>query len=83
MSFNDATRALVMKKAFDLVAPVNDWRAPIDACVPNSELHRLKLSADDIAEAVGFYTATSAKVSSVPGGWRFKATGYRNGPAGP
>lgn len=73
--------------AFDRVADPDDWRAPINAIVPEEEL-------PVTLAAIEFFTATKGKAE--PSKWevvppegevkkcvRVTAAGYRNGPAGP
>lgn len=76
-----------MKAAFEFVAPKPDWRAPIKASVTKSMLKLYGLTIEDVEEAVGYMTATTAKVeTSVMAGlvtYHVSAKGYRAGPAGP
>lgn len=62
---------------FDMVAPRDDWRGPINAVVP------YEADVAGICAAVEFYTATKATVKDAKGGFRIVAKGYRAGPAGP
>jgi hypothetical protein len=82
-----------MHKAWELVRPTEDWKAPVDAYVTSNEVK-------DVYEAVIYFTATTPTVEYVgvmsssmnsPKFARFKkgdhicrvkAIGYRNGPAG-
>lgn len=72
-----------MRAAFDLVAPAHDWRASIDAYVSDDALDAASLSLAEIADSVMFFTATEATLTRTGHGWRVRAVGYRNGPAGP
>jgi hypothetical protein len=69
-----------LKLAFDCVANPRDWRAPVDAIVPNAPALKTAIEA-----AVMFYTATPAifHFTNRDGYVRVVAKGYRNGPAGP
>lgn len=72
--------AELMRFAFRQIADPNDWRAPIDAIVPES---MVSLCCD----AVMFMTATNASVTSVglvngSAMYRVTSIGYRSGPAG-
>lgn len=69
-------------RAFDLVKG-NDWRGPINAWVSDIGLHTDGLTIDDVLAGVLYYTATSARITRERDGWRVRAVGYRNGPAGP
>lgn len=81
---------LDLDRAFKRVAVAGDWKAPIDAVVnfdgqPVEHWTRQILL---ILEAIEFFTATTGQVQTEPGPagsyrFRFTATGYRNGPAGP
>lgn len=76
-----------MEAAFDKVSNPDDWRAPIDALVPGSEI--------GVTEAaITFFTGTvptvRAHIKVDPAthllcgrGFRVKSVGYRNGPCGP
>ncbi|GEM_PF-2845850 len=69
-----------MRKAFDLLADPDDWRAPIDAWID----HRAYGLA---AAAVEFFTCTELQIIGGPqpltGRILVHADGYRMGPAGP
>lgn len=89
MDFDEAYKAR-MEKAFELVKPSGDWKAPIDLCVSEEALKTLDPDTGkalaDVCEAVDFFTATIATVrpTVTPNGisWRVMADGYRAGPAG-
>lgn len=74
----------VLKRAFDAVANPADWKAPIDARVTRDVLARANVTIEDILEAVEFFTATTATVSTpdMHGARSVRADGYRRGPAG-
>jgi hypothetical protein len=70
-----------LKTAFDNVAEVGDWKAPIDAAVDV----RYRNVTD---AAIRFYTASTPQWTNDPlpelpaGNLRVRAKGYRAGPAG-
>lgn len=66
-----------MEAAWELVAPAEHWKAPIEAVIPASK-------AAVVAEAIAFYTATAAEFAEAgEGELRVTAAGYWAGPAGP
>lgn len=66
-----------LEDAFDFVANRDDWRGPINAVIPAEK-------QEVTAEAILFYTATTAKFSPYAKDLlRCESIGYRNGPAGP
>lgn len=79
-----ATRGLVeralMIPAFDLVKNSRDWKAPI---MRDVRLAHCDYEPEVIAHAIGFFTATTAKVEISADGEiaTFTADGYRAGPA--
>ena len=62
---------------FALVSNQEDWKAPIDALVPEGVCQHC------IADAVVHFTGTVPEFERTPGGMRVTAVGYRNGPCGP
>lgn len=69
-----------MRKAFELVAPVEDWKGPINKALTREEIASAGTTIEEIKEAVLFMTATTATViygSKI----RVTAPGYRAGPA--
>ena len=80
-SFSDHHSKMVV--AFDVVAPVGDWRDPIFAAISHAECAAVGVSLSDVLEAVEYFTATVAKVSEDDFGLvTVSSDGYRNGPAG-
>jgi hypothetical protein len=99
------TDKMKLDAAFDLVCPektaIRDhgqsfgltWRDEIGQIVRDSELYAAGVTIGDVAEAVLFFTATTAKVTrytiaasggkTEEGGYLVTAKGYRSGPAGP
>jgi len=70
-----------LNAAFKRVENPQDWRAPIDVTIRCKNPGE---AFDLITTAVMFYTATEAVVTYLGKGmYHVKATGYRNGPAGP
>jgi hypothetical protein len=68
-----------LRAIFDAVCCPHDWKAPIEASIPTTDEIHLRF----IAEAVEFFTATSADMQTSPYGWTVvKSVGYRRGPAG-
>lgn len=66
-----------MKAAWELVAPAEHWKAPINAVIP-AEKRAV------VAEAIAFYTACEAVFAEEEEGkLRVTAAGYWSGPAGP
>lgn len=53
----------ILKSAFDLVAPVGDWRGPIDKRL---SLDACEYDPEVLTAAVEFFTGTRATVESVP-----------------
>lgn len=81
-----------MQKAFALVSPVDDWRAPINTSASKDMWDRLcalqGVTFEDVLESIRFMTATDPQVTTVvlPGKASaivVTAKGYRAGPAGP
>ena len=54
-----------LKKAFDLVADPNDWKAPICAVVLPEAFAKVMLSADDVISAIWFYMGTKPIVTQL------------------
>lgn len=75
-----------LQEAFEWVANPNDWKAPIDAFVPEHKVHVVRA-------AIEFFTATEVEIHEfmdIPSrhnvwkDWkRVRSKGYRYGPAGP
>jgi len=66
-------------RAFSVVKNPDDWKAPIDATLPD------KTTTEDLslyASAIRFFTATEATITYSEKGFRITAPGYRAGPAG-
>ena len=76
-----------IRKIFSMICDPDDWKAPINRSITVEEMERLELSLEEIMESISFMTATEARCSynltSEGCWWHFRATGYRNGPAGP
>lgn len=72
---------------FDLVADPRDWKGPINAVVELKTLRALNANANDIDDAIEFFTATRGVYSATLVEGRdalyIQAPGYRAGPAGP
>lgn len=69
-----------LNEAFERVTSIDDWRAPIDCVLSESDEKKRR----KIVEAIEFYTATKATVTHLSGDkYQFQADGYRQGPAGP
>lgn len=66
-----------MRMLFDAVCDSADWRAPIEALVPEG------VDLDFLGEAIEHFTATTPIFRTIRGGVIVKAAGYRAGPAGP
>jgi len=74
-----AKRQDELQAAFSMVAEPDDWRKPIDAVIKDEDLGVVR-------EAVEYFTATTVSASpcmGTVGHTHVRATGYRNGPAGP
>lgn len=74
-----ATRQDELQAAFNLVAEPDDWRKPINAMIEDKDV-------EIVREAVEYFTATTIRTSpwmGKVGHTHVRATGYRNGPAGP
>ena len=67
--------------AFDLVKNQEDWKEPINKVVRVKN----RKHADLISTAIMYFTTTEPEVDKLKGRnlWRFRALGYRQGPAGP
>ncbi len=78
-----ALEKMVMDKAWSLVEPKMDWRAPIDASVSEFALDAVGVEVEVVAAAVAYMTAGEATVTATKEGYRITGKGYRNGPAGP
>lgn len=64
------------RNLFGLVCAPMDWKAPLEAIVPPG------VDLDALAEAIKFFTATTAVFRTIRGGVIVNAAGYRAGPAG-
>lgn len=65
-----------MHRFFSAVCNPSDWKAPIDANVPDADVA-------ETSAAITFMTATEATVTSNGDGTsRVQSIGYRRGPAG-
>lgn len=77
MNFTDYytdAKVAELKAAFDLVAPKDNWKMPIDIT-----LHATDAEVAVIKEAITFYTGSVATVTALMGaiGWvRITAAGY-------
>jgi hypothetical protein len=77
-----ATEHALVSAAWALVAPKEDWRAAVACVVPDLAL--TDFDAGFICYAVQYFTASPCTAEMMPdGAVRFKAKGYRMGPAGP
>src|SRR5258708_5538789 len=77
--FRDVENVL-MRSAFDAVAPRHDWRAAVDAEI---DADAVGFGPNVIKRAVLYMTATQATVEETARGMiRVRAIGYRAGPAG-
>lgn len=72
-----------LRLAFDIVANPDDWRAPISTTIDERFF-------GVVCAAVNFFTSTDVVCegrdphhSRIPNAVNIRATGYRNGPAGP
>ena len=76
MTYGDAAHQK-LKKAFDLVAPKDNWKFPINVVVDDGTLEAQGLTLDDIAEAVPFFTGSVARITPVTYGCPKGTTGYQ------
>jgi hypothetical protein len=61
---------------FDLVAPKDNWKNPINALVDPFDIVELGITKKDLADAVEFFTGSAATITRENGKYRVKAVGY-------
>lgn len=74
---DEANRMQPIREAYFKLVAAKDWKAPIDAFIPEGT------SVDAVRDAVIHFTATVPTFTKLSFGWHVQAQGYRAGPAGP
>lgn len=75
-----ANDAEALRELFDLVAPVANWKHPVNHVLPVATLKARGVTEDDVAWAVGFFTGETATIEPAVRDGRavviFRAPGY-------
>jgi len=64
------------KPMFDLVAPKDNWKNPINALVEPMDLVELGITKKDLSDAVEFFTGAPAVIVREGSKYRVTAPGY-------